>query len=132
LNTELAERIIGQILMEPERFDMGEWVSETGTIGQLRENCGTSACIAGWAAMLTLPLNARVGGDRATRVFLCDGTDEPVSVAAERALGLEPDVADVLFTETGDDEAVVALKFLIGNPDATGDDLKNFLDDGRA
>ena len=131
MNTELAERIIGQILMEPERFDMGEWVSETGTIGQLRENCGTSACIAGWAAMLTLPPEAQVTSMGCTVVY-SDGTIEPVSAAAERALWLEPDVADVLFSYPDDDEAVVALKFLIGNPDADGDDLQNFLDEGRA
>jgi hypothetical protein len=131
LNTELAERIIGLILMEPERLAMGTWVSETGTVAALKADCGTAACIASHAALLTLPPDAQVTSAGCTVVYP-DGTVETVPAAGARALGLEDDVADVLFSYPDDHEAVPALKYLIGNPGATGDDLENFLDEGRA
>lgn len=47
-----TERIITQILRQPERFDMGDWVKpalvdEAGEL--VVDVCGTAACIGGWS-----------------------------------------------------------------------------------
>ena len=41
LNKDLLERVAQQIEAHPETFDMQDW------------DCGTTACIAGWAARLS-------------------------------------------------------------------------------
>lgn len=124
MNITLAEDIMGLILMHPEQLDMDLYVDAEGvTVQELRDSCGTTACIAGWAAILTLPADVRVW----------DGVAGGRSIAeiGRVALQLRDDVADVLFHGTDDDEAVPALKYLLGNPAATGDDLEKFLDEGR-
>jgi hypothetical protein len=137
LNTELAEEIIGLILMEPDRMDMTEYIHELDAhprpLSQLRE-CGTTACIAGHAVMLTAGpgVTAMVVQDGDVAITQPGGEWQWIDAAASEALRLTGSQAMTLFHRVGDDEAVVALKFLIGNPDATGADLKNFLDEGRA
>jgi hypothetical protein len=42
MNTELLLKVKEAILREPEHFDMADWF-------RFREECGTTACIAGWA-----------------------------------------------------------------------------------
>jgi hypothetical protein len=137
VNVELAEKVIAQILMEPERLDMTEWIGRydpewgdvcraDGTLARLQADCGTRACIAGWVLMLAMPY-ARIHGDLIEITGLTYSTE---SVAA-RALGLGLSVASYLFHQVGDDEAVMALKYLIGNPDATASDLAEFLKAAR-
>ena len=137
MNVELAEKVIAQILTEPERLDMTEWVGRydpewgdvgraDGTLARLQADCGTRACIAGWVLMLAKPY-ARLHGDLIEIMGLTYSTE---SVAAQ-ALGLGLPVASYLFHQVGDDEAVMALKYLIGSPDATADDLHGFLQAAR-
>jgi hypothetical protein len=51
LNVRLLRRIKKHILEEPRRFWMGWWVVPN-VPGQHPAPCGTTACIAGWAAIL--------------------------------------------------------------------------------
>lgn len=44
MNTELLLKVKEQILQEPERFDMRNWVWGDG--------CNTTGCIAGWAVAI--------------------------------------------------------------------------------
>lgn len=44
-NVELLEKTMQHILDHPEQHDQGEWARTT--------DCGTAACFAGWAAILT-------------------------------------------------------------------------------
>lgn len=138
MNTDLAEQIIGKILMEPERFDMAEWfgrydegegevVRVMGRAGRLRADCGTTACIAGWALLLTLADDVPVYGAH----VVIDGCPRSTLGEAARALDLAWDVAEILFTRLDNDEAVPALKFLIGNPAATAAELFAFAAGGR-
>lgn len=48
MNVELLKKIKIQILKEPLQFDMGKWF----TLAPGIPNCGTAACIAGWAVAL--------------------------------------------------------------------------------
>lgn len=77
-----------------ERFDMGDWYTVNGvgrslsalrkTAGDIVHDCGTAACIAGWAAAIFAP------DTRSYAVF-----------AAERALGLDDVTAAALFVPDG-------------------------------
>ena len=56
-NVELLEKTLQHILDHPEQHDQGEWARS-------RLDCGTAACFAGWAAILTFGesvINAREG-----------------------------------------------------------------------
>lgn len=131
MNVELAEQIIGLILMEPERFRMNAFYEgDPYTAGQLRSAwpCGTTACIAGHAALLTAPDDA-VARDGVLEYP--DAPPEAMFSVARRALGISMAMADCLFYHVNDEEAVTALKFLIGNPAADACDLAEFLTEGR-
>src|SRR6267142_5039862 len=58
LNVRLIRKIIKHILAEPNRYYQADWVqtarpgSEIGD-GQTFAKCGTAACIAGWAYLLS-------------------------------------------------------------------------------
>lgn len=45
MNTELARRVLDHVRMNPEQHDQDHW-------GE-RNECGTSACIAGWTIILS-------------------------------------------------------------------------------
>jgi hypothetical protein len=53
MHTANTERIITQILRQPERFYMGSWIDtafiDTNEGDGVPDVCGTSCCIAGWA-----------------------------------------------------------------------------------
>lgn len=130
MNTELAEEIIADILMYPERLEMSLFFSESWgkTMGEMRD-CGTTACIAGHVAMRTLPRGTCYDG--------CgwydprDGRDYGhIDQVAGDALGLRKDQWLVLFYNISNEGAVPALKYLIGNPDARGGEIEQFAREG--
>ncbi len=59
INTELLEKVMLHIDDHPEQHDQGMWVSmadddERGVMNrEWAWNCGTTACFAGWTALLT-------------------------------------------------------------------------------
>jgi hypothetical protein len=131
VNVALAEEIIARILMDPERLHMPSYVGlphdASRTVESLRQpECRTTACIAGWAALLTLPGDWQIHADLALDP---DGHMHSIHNIGMAALDLTVSQADFLFNYASDDNAVVALKFIIGQPGATGAELGEFLDD---
>ena len=54
MNTQLLRKIADQIEAEPERYDQTVWIDNLAIMsGVPGETCGTRACIAGWAVMLS-------------------------------------------------------------------------------
>jgi hypothetical protein len=79
-----------------------------------RDHCGTTACAAGWTALLAAPADAVV---RNAGIML-DGVSEDADDYAERALGLNTSGAWALFYRSTDEQALAQLKFYAENPDA--------------
>jgi len=65
-NIKLAKQIQEQIRKEPRQFYMGYWF--TNGYGDDIPNCGTTACIAGWALALSWGLNPRQAEARTNRL----------------------------------------------------------------
>ena len=74
---KIVKKVQHHILEEPKRFDMGEWIRSARSISrQWFESdkewkaeinssypaCGTTACIAGWVAILSNPLKRDKNG----------------------------------------------------------------------
>lgn len=103
---ELAAEIASIIRLKDDLWYQGSWFGVPhggGTVDEIRkalvtqeDTCGTTACVAGWATVLTAPLGTRVyyGG----MVLFPDGTnnDDAEELAAE-ALGIDDDHAGWLF-----------------------------------
>ncbi|MAY48819.1 MAG: hypothetical protein CMH38_03490 [Microbacterium sp.] len=90
-NTELLQRVMQHIDDHPEQHNQAVW---------LRHDCGTAACFAGWAALLSDELvevqDVEVDGmfyDRA-------GVMHATSGAAVKVLGVTGEESDVLFDAT--------------------------------
>ncbi len=57
---KLFDRIEAAILEEPKRIHMAEWVFDTKYLKASRiPECGTVACIAGWACAIGMRLNSK-------------------------------------------------------------------------
>jgi hypothetical protein len=93
INVELLRRVKAHILAEPSRFDMGEFIIEGDAARTFAVKfdrpappCGTIACIAGWAVLLSdddPPSDA-----------------EEIELRANALLGLTPEMGDRLFFTT--------------------------------
>jgi hypothetical protein len=60
LNVRLLRRIQRRILKEPRQFQMDDLYSATDDFGkEVTANCGTAACIAGWAVALSSGISPR-------------------------------------------------------------------------
>lgn len=63
MNTKLLLQVKEQILKEPDQFTMADWFTSWNSIGSMEiPNCGTAACIGGWALAIhkqTTPQKAR-------------------------------------------------------------------------
>jgi hypothetical protein len=128
LNIELMERVHQLIQMRPELHDQQTWgrtPSDTpaGIISARAETgefCGTTACVAGWAAILGAPENALIHD---SAVIIGDQVFG-VSIYAARLLGLSWDQQTWLFTAAATRERVLwTLKWLPDHPDAGTDEL---------
>ena len=86
MNVRLLRRIQKQILKEPRQFYMDTWFKEAAWKGKKNPNCGTAACIGGWAIALSLSITPREAS----------GFTAPEKRAME-ALKLTSRQADLLF-----------------------------------
>lgn len=124
LNTELLERVRQLILMRPSLHNQWVWVRNARkdvsaeTISRRAESgepCKTTACVAGWAAILGAPRHAYVY----QACVITGGHAIPVSRYAGELLGLTIDQQCFLFQEDTSRDAVLwALKWLPDHPDA--------------
>lgn len=77
MNTRLLRRIQKHVLAEPRRLQMAEFVEKGApgeriySDGMLTEipACGTTACIAGWACLLSNAKRIRNYGSRAAKLL---------------------------------------------------------------
>jgi hypothetical protein len=92
MNIELLLKVKAHILEEPNRLNMRSWLLRVGGVyanwvfdKEIRHfgNCGTTACIAGWAAIL---------GEPKKRVTIMDAED-----CAIELLDIRDDDAEKLF-----------------------------------
>lgn len=53
--SQVAEKILDIIIEDPDRWDQGVWYAESPLHegGDHTYECGTQACVAGWATVLT-------------------------------------------------------------------------------
>lgn len=101
---ELAEKIHDQIDRHPESHEQAHW-------GEKNE-CGTSACICGWAALMNGDAHYEplfLGVD--ILVLNDDAGDDWINYGA-KVLGLNELDADKLFMETSNTQAKEALKYI--------------------
>ena len=87
-NTELAERVIGQIEAHPEEWDQRYW--------RVRRDCGTTFCFAGWAIQLTANDLGLSYGD----VLAANGGSDMFT--AQALLGLTSEQSTELFIDSID------------------------------
>lgn len=128
LNIELMERVRQLIQMRPELHAQETWGrtpsnTPAGAISARAEKgefCGTTACVAGWAAILGAPENALIHDSAVT----IGGQEFGVSIYAAQLLGLSWDQQTWLFTAAATRERVLwTLKWLPDHPDAGTDEL---------
>jgi hypothetical protein len=98
MNVELLQRVKQHILEEPRRLDMDDWAHTSN-----EAPCGTQACIAGWACVLTGKATLNPRGYYTFGDPLSDSYVSPSRVGGQ-ALGLTPDEADRLFYAYGAEE----------------------------
>lgn len=91
MNKTLLLKVKEQILAEPRQFNMKEWFYGQLPNGETPANCGTAACIAGWAYTLAIGCNP----DQARQIMReLSGFFRP-----DLALGITAEQADRLFHE---------------------------------
>lgn len=83
----LAKRVSAHLHAHPEQHDQYEYYTET--------ECGTTACVAGWTAILD-------GADPIRRSYDEYGRAFSISEYSQEALGLDDDEANALFHEIMD------------------------------
>lgn len=79
-NAELAYKVLDHIDADPKSWDQGLWVRKT--------DCGTVACFAGWAVLLSGATVEEFDGEITDGPAELIGLDVPT--AADRLLGISP------------------------------------------
>lgn len=133
MNVELMERVRQLILMRPELHDQQYWLiarssTSAAEMSRTAENgdiCNTTACVAGWAAVLSAPPGVRILG---TDVYLVNGTLVEIEDYAQKQLGLTDEQCEFLFNSSSTREEVLQLlKWLPDHPDAGIDEIEDEL-----
>lgn len=97
VNAQLFNDIANMIQKQPERYDQGTW----GSVRAGRTlDCGTSHCIAGWAATLALPREAWQPDEYGDYddIVTVDGLERYIGEWAGEVLGLSEEDAERLFS----------------------------------
>jgi hypothetical protein len=126
MNVELATRVRELIRQYPERHNQATWSSDT-TVNPIN-NCGTTACIAGWVAAAN-----------GLTVYDVEHHDDGVrrqmdiDLYAGDQLGLDPKQADALFYSDTNEAGLAVLDRLIEtNGEATPGELWDVADEVSA
>jgi hypothetical protein len=109
-NVDLLMQVREKVLTEPEAHQQNWW-ARAGTDPRKGDGCGTTYCVAGWAAVLDgQALSWQYGEDSlafAWQAFdLADG--RTIMDYAQGALGLSPHEAKVLFRGGNSQDSVLA------------------------
>ncbi|MCZ1012358.1 hypothetical protein [Streptomyces lydicus] len=108
---ELAARIITAIEKRPATHDQSDWMAGATRLTADEEvGCGTTLCVAGYAAHLTgYTLELASGVVRASKNGLTDYVDH----VARTELGITADDAeDLFYGELDRDDVLAALRYL--------------------
>lgn len=125
-NIELAEKILKLITTKPELHDQTSWSGhgEADDPNQDYQECGTTACIAGWATILHHNLEPIKREFPATDFYNAYYTysfsppnGQDWDVVGRDALGIGSALATQLFLETNNEEAVAALADIVAGVD---------------
>jgi hypothetical protein len=121
-NVELLEKTMQHILDHPEKHDQNYWFTQT--------ECGTAACFAGWACLLSgYEVNwssedayTNLSGTRRTwGVTGSDGEESDAIGSAQELLGLTSQESNTLFCSDNSREALqLMVKDLVN-----GDELRH-------
>lgn len=91
LNIELFKAVRDKIATTPEAYDQSVFARPSDSAP-----CGTAACIAGWACVLSGAMDS----EELKRRERAHGAEfESIETTAQAALGIDDDDAEVLFTE---------------------------------
>jgi hypothetical protein len=127
VDNKLADELIGVLSSRPDLHSQRLWMSGFITPRNFRkqldypDECGTTACLAGWVAALTCDAAFRLSPNF---IILDDGNVKSYSYYARERLGLTHTQAAVLFRVCETTEEVIhGLKYLKDHPDADGVDL---------
>ncbi len=96
MNTKLLRQIQKEIREEPRRLRMSDWI-RTDVTGVGAPPCGTVACIAGFATILSHDYETKAPLTFNTKALVCQGGSESYEKEGARALGLTPRQAVTLF-----------------------------------
>lgn len=129
MNTELMQKVLDHIKAHPELHNQGTWTTggETDNPSEGAWECGTSACIAGWASIFHYDLKP-VREEES--FFTYDGEkvyyewnyhlpniNMEWKTEGQSALGISDETADALFLGCGDAVAIRALEDLLAGVD---------------
>lgn len=124
-NVELLERTMQYIVDHPEAHKQHRWFA--------RADCGTAACYAGWACLLSGYKVEDIKGPHSFNLVAPDGAEVPLAVLevdehrpgvskeARDLLGLTFDEAEMLFEATN----TVGMLRLMVKDLVNGDDLRD-------
>lgn len=127
-NVELLTQVRDLIKADPSKLDMSHWGVVKGIELDYRDevkvNCGTTACIAGWAVQLVGDKflvhghsKSAEGGYSVSLSVAKNGRVCDIEKRARKILGLTYDEAAFLFMDTVDSQALSVLDQLIAGQD---------------
>lgn len=111
MNTELGRRILDHITAHRDQFDMGIW-------GRFDPECGTAACLAGWAMLLSgyrvndIEDFIRPDGSAVRPGVEGDEAAGLLDLSYEERYGAEEDECS-LFTSPDEDQAIARFRALV-------------------
>ena len=131
-NTELAEKVHAFITLNPDQYQQSDWTLES------ESECGTRACVAGWAAILgrDLPLKSRIIPGYVSNCSCCP-TEEPYTEyyydepsdswqdAGRQELGISEHLASYLFRGTNNEKRTVEAVRMLADGDAEEDIIEH-------
>lgn len=96
MNTKLLRQIQKEIRAEPRRLRMSDWI-RTDVTGVGAPPCGTVACIAGFATILSRDYGATPPRSFTSKAVVVQAANESYEKEGAKALGLIPRQAVRLF-----------------------------------
>lgn len=118
----LANQVLVSILLEPEKHNQRSWGALFPEDGKPFQQCETTACVAGHAALLTG--NASFNVDENNTDYIIDlklnekatekfgGDESDFFWLGKKLFGLNKNDAAMLFFDTNDEEALQALAYI--------------------
>lgn len=134
VNVERIATLIGFLTIYERNLDMTVWTNIRHQDESLRRvnavdlrepKCGTTACAAGWAAILFAPDDARFS-PTSELIFWVEGIPHRVPEFARDALGLTRSQSDYVF-HCSNGQVIPALAYVARNPHCDCDDLTSVI-----